>query len=95
MYGKFILNADLLALAAALGQRYDARVILWGVENESEYDELERCDSVWHHWDKGANAIDLQPNDLDLLPMMQDDARNAGYKAEIKNGEYLHIEVPW
>lgn len=93
MYGKFILNADLLALAAALGERYDARVISWG-RDEKGNEEVGGHPNSWHLWKRGANAVDMKPQDPKMLPMMADDARNAGYQVKCY-ARSLHIEVPW
>jgi len=87
------MNIELLQLAEHLGVKYRARVTSWG-RTKAGNDEVGGTPNSWHLWSRGANAIDLKPdNPIDRVGIAME-ARGKGYQAVVY--EYsVHIEVPW
>lgn len=88
------INVPLMQFAMYLGLKYNARVISWGRDLQGNRDAGSTDDNSWHRWMRGANAIDLKPQDPKDLALMADEAKAYGYQRKVYRTS-IHIEVPW
>jgi len=106
MEDRMYLNAELLLLAARLGQIFSARVTSWGRDKEGN-EQVGGHSKSWHLWNRGANAVDMTTSELDpkskpdkpipdkrILELMANEARDCGFQAIVYKS-HVHIEVPW
>ena len=87
------MNTELLQFAEALCIEFNASVISWG-RTAKHNKAVGGVDNSWHRWDRGANAVDLKPDDPKVLPAMEKYARAEGYQVKLY-ARSMHIEVPW